>query len=817
MTVPLSRILIAFLLTLIFAAPAAARWPDDPAENMVICDRSGEQAVTKIAIISDGGCYVSWYDNSSGNYDVYLQRLDGDGDPQWAEGGLLVSNHPQETWVTDYDLAKDGENHAIVVINDIRDGADRDIFAYRISPDGDFVWGADGLTLSDNDGFEPDPQVIVTDNDGPAFNMVFAWQEDDAIHLRKVSPAGADLWDPATLTLESTYGYSIPRLVSTGYDGFILQCLLHTGSSIYDPKHIVAFKIDADGNHAWSPTGETVSDAGGIAVYMRPELMYDDEGGAYSYWYDTRNMDHHAYVQHILIDGTMAWTPNGVSCSTTPGLLQMMPSIAEAHISGNMIVFFPFTNANQTRSGVGAQRLGKNGERLWTDDGLVLVPLAEQTRWSITAHEQAGYDTMVTYLDDLTVLNSKLKAIRVDGSGNQVWDTSPVELTSNDSGKGLVASSRNSYNQVICAWEDDRNDGSGDIYLQNINPDGSLGPLSSGPHDPYLLIGLGAAYDNPPLVRLIPPEQDGEYIVEFQAYGPTHYGVRVHCGNVDEYDDDEVITGPGPGEMFGPHVRGFSALGGPITGLSFLAYGTHKFGVNVTTGDFDGDSIGEIITGPGPGAVFGPHVRGWNFDGGWSVTPIPGVSYFAYGAPKYGVNVCCGDIDGDGYDEIVTGAGPGAVYGPHVRGWNVDGGAATAIPAVSFLAYGTHKWGVNVSCGDVDGDGIDEIVTAPGPSGLFGAHIRGWNLDGGAPTPLPGFSFFAWNPSEALFGARVFASTDLDDDGWDELLTGAGPDPDVGTPVKAWNYDGTAVSFWFSLDAYPEGWTHGADVTAGLF
>jgi len=76
----------------------------------------------------------------------------------------------------------------------------------------------------------------------------------------------------------------------------------------------------------------------------------------------------------------------------------------------------------------------------------------------------------------------------------------------------------------------------------------------------------------------------------------------------------------------------------------------------------------EVVTGAGPGAVFGPHVRAWDYDGGSGVTQVPGVSYFAYGTPKWGVNICCGDIDGDGYDEIVTGAGPGAVYGPHVRG-----------------------------------------------------------------------------------------------------------------------------------------------------
>jgi hypothetical protein len=119
-------------------------------------------------------------------------------------------------------------------------------------------------------------------------------------------------------------------------------------------------------------------------------------------------------------------------------------------------------------------------------------------------------------------------------------------------------------------------------------------------------------------------------------------------------------------------VRGWNSNGDSLSNVNFLAYGTHKYGVNVSTADIDGDGIDEILTGAGPGAVFGPHVRGWNVDGG-AVTPFGDISYFAYGTLRWGVNVAGGDIDGDGLDEIITGAGPGTVFGPHVRGWDYDG------------------------------------------------------------------------------------------------------------------------------------------------
>ncbi len=340
-------------------------------------------------------------------------------------------------------------------------------------------------------------------------------------------------------------------------------------------------------------------------------------------------------------------------------------------------------------------------------------------------------------------------------------------------------------------------------------------PLDGG--EARLVSGPGAGPDNPPLVRVFPPEQDAAPLAEWSAYGATGYGVNVAAGNLAGDLADEILTGAGPGAIYGPHVRGFQADGSALSGLSFLAYGTNKYGVNVAAGDLDGDGMDEIITGAGPGAVFGPHVRAFSYDGSTTVTPVPGVSYFAYGTPKWGVNVACGDLDGDGKDEILTGAGPGSVYGPHVRGWSLEGGTVQAMTSLSFLAYGTNHFGVRVTCGDIDGDGMAELITAPGPSSQFAAHIRGWNFDGTALTELAGINFFAWPAEERLYGARVNATTDLDGDGRADLVVAAGPDPAAGTPVRVYGFDGGAPVLLFTLDAFDSGVTHGASVAAGRF
>jgi hypothetical protein len=487
------------LLTFIMLTPLIqAQWPIDPDSNMIVCDHANAQAIPKVAVTSDGGCYISWYDAESGNYDVYLQYLNANGEIMWAPNGLLISNHPQETWLTDYSLTVDNQDHAIVVFNDIRAGGDWDIYAYRISPEGGFVWGNDGLTLSDNDGFEPFPQVVVTSWG----NIAFAWQDEDVIHLRKVTPNGEDYWDPATITLTGDFGLSIPRLAAADSDAVILQLLSQAGPNYWDPKYIYAYKFDSRGNQLWGETGALISSAGGIALYMFPDITADGYGGAYSYWYDTRNMIHHVYVQHVLSDGTIAWTANGVQTCLTDTQRQMEPTLTALPFTGDIMLFYKFTDPDQNYNGLQGQKIRGDGQRQWTDIGIELAPLANLTIWDIQAFAYEN-GAIVTYFETPVgdVVNSYVKAMRVDEEGNQMWETSPVFMSDHLGEKLHLDARMNCHGQMIDVWEDKRNDPNADIYLQNVNPDGTLGEYITGieGNDQSLpaVFNLLPAYPNP--------------------------------------------------------------------------------------------------------------------------------------------------------------------------------------------------------------------------------------------------------------------------------------------------------------------------------
>lgn len=228
----------------------------------------------------------------------------------------------------------------------------------------------------------------------------------------------------------------------------------------------------------------------------------------------------------------------------------------------------------------------------------------------------------------------------------------------------------------------------------------------------------------------------------------------------------------------------------------FLAYsGAFAGGVRVAVGDLTGDGVDDLVTGAGPGG--GPHVK--VFDG---VTKDEIASFYAYDARfAGGVYVAIGDIDGDGVADIITGAGAGG--GPHVR---VFSGTDFRV-LWSFFAYDAgFTGGLRVAAGDIDGDGRSDLVTAAGAGG--GPHVRVFSGRTGGQLNSPLGSFYAY---DAGFASGVYvAAADLNGDGWADVITG--PGSGGGPHTRAFSgKDGTELVGYYAYDA---GFTGGVRVAA---
>jgi len=248
-----------------------------------------------------------------------------------------------------------------------------------------------------------------------------------------------------------------------------------------------------------------------------------------------------------------------------------------------------------------------------------------------------------------------------------------------------------------------------------------------------------------------------------------------------------VVTSADAGQP--PRVRVFNYGIGTVA-FDFNAYDpAFRGGVRVAVGDVTGDGVPDVITAPGAGG--GPHIR--VFDGS---TGSVVAEFYAY-APGFtgGVYVAAADVDGDGVAEIITGAGEGG--GPHVKIFTAAGAVVNEYFAYAAAFFG----GVRVAGGDVNGDGIADVMTAAGPGG--GPHVR--VFAGASQTEL--YGFFAYDPN--FTGGVFVAAGDVTGDGAADIITGAGAGG--GPHVRVFNGPtGVEVFGYFAYGTFPSGVRVGA-------
>ena len=127
---------------------------------------------------------------------------------------------------------------------------------------------------------------------------------------------------------------------------------------------------------------------------------------------------------------------------------------------------------------------------------------------------------------------------------------------------------------------------------------------------------------------------------------------------------------------------------------------------------------------------------------------------------------------------------------------------------VNFGDWYPYLFGVNVAAGDVDGDGIAEIIAGAGPNPLQKAVVAVYKGDG----TFTGTRFEAYPSNDYRFGVNV-AARDLDGDGIAEIITGPGPSPFNDSWVRVFKGDGTLLSDGFL--AFPESTKSGVKVSTG--
>ncbi len=323
---------------------------------------------------------------------------------------------------------------------------------------------------------------------------------------------------------------------------------------------------------------------------------------------------------------------------------------------------------------------------------------------------------------------------------------------------------------------------------------------------------------------------DGAHVVSATGFAQAHAAGVAGANASAPFSVDNTTSGGGGGGGIGGGGGGSP----PVTGhVGVLVDAAHALQLVSTTGaltplatppapntdvraawcDFNGDGEQDVALGFGPGslglvrvlllendAVIDTHT----IDAGRSRVQVSYKKAQFYADVNGETHPACGDIDGDGANELVVGLGAGGFLKVHAfddlsTGFHEYMATERGfLDPIAFGGFGDADGRAIPAVGDVDGDGRDEIVIGRGAGGSGGIsvfddattnfaalHTSLWFAFGTAPVMVPALD------SGSPDGTAVPAVGDLDGDGRDEILIGLG----TGSEARLFVLDDALASY----------------------
>ena len=483
-----------------------AQWTDDPMNNNHLANCSSDAGEVYTATVpSTGDTYIQWCAFGSNGWSPFLQRLTYDGTPQWGNNGIHISGHQ---------FSSMSEGLAMTATSDgcvVSCFANYDGFTYavKIDPEGNFVWGEQGLQLFGGLGFSR--TELTAGNDGGFWALGFDYNN---LYLQYI---GADGTMAPTTTISDNNGYKCMfGQLTLSIDNNVLLTYEKVGSGFYTDKELYVIGVTPQGGII-SPTQLLMSSQTFQSTYIHYAVP-DGMGGGYAYiWHPGIGSAFNTYVFHF---NELALSTindlNGIPVhSTDPSNFYTGAYGTVDPISHDLIIAYEQTDAStQSQSRVYMNRITSTGERLW-GEGILVADNGPDPYGDILVdafEDGSGFSVIYSKGN----YNRTVEAKGYDMEGNLLWTK---QISSGFYARAMCQNSTGFHlGQNVVAWVHSANGG---IYGQNIGPDGTMGPIE------------------PPVITCLAPENlEGDYFYDEEtgAFGalltwdapetlPLHYNL----------------------------------------------------------------------------------------------------------------------------------------------------------------------------------------------------------------------------------------------------------------------------------------------------
>jgi hypothetical protein len=179
-------------------AAGIVQWTKD---GVVVCNAGGLQDNPRIVSDASGGAVIVWEDSrnsASSGSDIYAQRINASGQVQWTANGtaLCTSSEYQYNPV----IAPDGTGGAVIAWEGY---TGYDIYAQRIQGNGNVLWSANGVAICTHSSTQRMPRIVPDDFNG----AVIAWEDNRNgnwdIYAMRIAGNGNTQWDANGLAIST--------------------------------------------------------------------------------------------------------------------------------------------------------------------------------------------------------------------------------------------------------------------------------------------------------------------------------------------------------------------------------------------------------------------------------------------------------------------------------------------------------------------------------------------------------------------------------------------------------------------------------------
>ena len=353
-----------------FLPAGTMAWP----QHLILSDAVGNQGKVRMATLSGGGFVFTWQDQRNDDPDIYTQKVNLNGQMLWPNPFVVYGDSGTPTFAPQLNprIVATSDNGAIIIWEDHRlDSQNPDLFAQKLSTDGNLLWGAAGIALSVAEFAQIAPRM---DSDGNGGCYV-VWDDlrngnspHDDVYAQHLSSTGTAMWEANGRVICNAPNQQNSALIKVaGGNVFINWMDIRNGSvgiyyQVYNPSGVA--QLENNGKMVfWGLSGDTP---------LENYLILPRTDDAVIIWQDTRyaNLGFQIFFQFLNPDGSVGLEPNGRAVTVQTGGDQITPS-AVVTPDGRIAIAWEDKRGDNPK--IYLQLIDANGNRLWGDGGMELT------------------------------------------------------------------------------------------------------------------------------------------------------------------------------------------------------------------------------------------------------------------------------------------------------------------------------------------------------------------------------------------------------------------------------------------------------------